>query len=248
MWLEEAQANYNLLIYGTEKTSKILKLPPNLWQCNDYTTAYCGGGFMLWLDKKFPGFVDKSNRMAQEKLISWNDLEKLAGGQSLESLWRKYKKINFATEISPFIEEQRRKYLESDRPDSYGPDRDLTENIDKEANTVNTEDIEDTESAVNIVNIATMIIFAYIVYKIVKRLERSNIGGWAQERQGWQGHYPPHHGHIGGWAQERQGWQGHYPPHHGHIGGWAQERQGWQEPDDAEAMRMWNQFREWIAY
>jgi hypothetical protein len=301
-WLEEALACYNVLIYGTKQDTQHWRVSPNRWSYERYTeSSKKASGFVLWLDKKFPGFVDRSYQMAQEKLISWNDLEKLAGGQSLERLWQKYKKINFATEMSPFLEEQRRKYLESDQPDSYRPDRDLTENTEEESDTEHTGDAERTKGTRNI-NIAIMIIFAYMVYKIVKRQNRSNIGGWAQERQGWQGHYPqypPHLGHIGEWAQERQGWQGHYPqypphldhigewaqerrgwqghypqypphldhigewaqerrgwqghypqypPHLGHIGGWAQERQGWQEPDDAEAMRMWNQFREWIAY
>ncbi len=350
LWLWEAQASYNVLVYGAKLYAKHLRFPPNLRSSDHYTSVYgkIVEGFMLWLDKSFPGFVDKSYQMTQKNCISWKDLEELTGGQSLERLWQKYKKINFATEMSPFLEEQWRKYLESDQPDSYGPDRDLTENTEEESDTEDTEGAERAERTKDTgnINIAIMIIFAYLVYKIVKRQERSNIGGWAQERQEWQGHYPqypPHFGHIGGWAQERQGWQGHYPqypphfghigrraqerqrwqgsypqypphhghigrraqerqewqghypqypPHHGHIGGWAgwqghypqypphhdhigrraqerqewqghypqypphhghigrraQERQRWQEPDDAEAMRMWNQFEEWIAY
>ena len=116
-WLEEALACYNVLIYGTKQDTQHWRVSPNRWSYERYTDSSnkVSSGFVLWLDKKFPGFVDRSYQMAQEKLISWNDLEKLASGQSLESLWRKYKKINFATEISPFIEEQRRKYLVSSK-------------------------------------------------------------------------------------------------------------------------------------
>jgi hypothetical protein len=117
-WLMEAHASYNTLVYSPKLDTRHLRFPPNLWPSGHYTALDADGpvgGFMLWLDKKFPGYVDKSNRMAQEKCISWEDLEKLTGRQSLESLWQKYKKINFATEMLPFIEGQRRKYLGSDQ-------------------------------------------------------------------------------------------------------------------------------------
>jgi hypothetical protein len=117
-WVANAVADYNVYIYGTKQDTEHWPLPPNLESYDDYTTIYppAASGFVFWLDRKFPGFVDEIIRIAQERYISFEDIEKCAGGQSLRKLWREYKKdIDFATKMPQFIEEQRQKYLGSDQ-------------------------------------------------------------------------------------------------------------------------------------
>jgi hypothetical protein len=125
-WVQEVLASYNLFIYGTKQDRKRCQVPPNLEPTYHYGyTEVAGAGFVVWLDKKFPGFVDNINKIAQEKQITWKDIENLARGRSLlekftrsrslPDLWEEYKKINFTAEMSQFIEEQRQKYLGSDQ-------------------------------------------------------------------------------------------------------------------------------------
>jgi hypothetical protein len=123
-WVQEVLASYNVFIYGTKQDRKRCLVPPNLEPTHHYGyTEVAGAGFMVWLDKKFPGFVDNINKLSQEKQIMWKDIENLARGRSLLEiftrgrslwdLWEEYKKINFTAEMSQFIEEQREKYLGS---------------------------------------------------------------------------------------------------------------------------------------
>ncbi|HEY4036319.1 MAG TPA: hypothetical protein VGL94_20355 [Ktedonobacteraceae bacterium] len=117
-WVGEACAEYNVFIYGTKQDMEHIPFPPNLEPIHHYTKLSpptIAGSFMLWLNKRFPGFVDKSSQLAMEKLITWKDLEQLTDGQPLKDHWEEYKKIDFAAEMSQFIKEQRQKHLGSDQ-------------------------------------------------------------------------------------------------------------------------------------
>lgn len=113
-WVHEALADYNSYIYGTKQDTKHWPVPPNLESFPHYGYIKIVGGFTLWLDKKFPGFVDNINKISQKKQIEWKDIENLTD-KPLMDLWEEYKKIDFIAEMSQFLEEQRQKYLDSDQ-------------------------------------------------------------------------------------------------------------------------------------
>jgi hypothetical protein len=85
-WLTEGLADYARHLYGP-KQQPGWALPERLSPQQSYKDGYCvTGRFLLWLDTRHPGVVDKLHRRMQDREFAVEDFRTLTGS-SLDSLW-----------------------------------------------------------------------------------------------------------------------------------------------------------------
>lgn len=85
-WLVEGIAEVSRYNYGPKEDVK-WKLPASLTAKNKYTDSYrVTGRFLVWLDQKYPGTVDKIHRHLQEGTYKQEDFQTVTG-KSLDDLW-----------------------------------------------------------------------------------------------------------------------------------------------------------------
>jgi hypothetical protein len=86
-WLVEGIADYSRYEYGPKEDTK-WKLPAVLGPKNSYTNSYrVTAKFLVWLDQKYPGTVDKIHHHLQEGAFSVDDFKTFTG-KSLDDLWK----------------------------------------------------------------------------------------------------------------------------------------------------------------
>lgn len=86
-WLTEGLADYARELYGPKEAAGGWSLPSRLtakqsWKDSYRTTAR----FMVWLDKEYPGSVDKLHRRMQDREFELGDFKTITG-KSVEELW-----------------------------------------------------------------------------------------------------------------------------------------------------------------
>jgi hypothetical protein len=87
-WFTEGFADYTRKVYGPEKQPG-WELPARLTERNKYTDSYrVTGRFLLWLDEKHPGVVDKLHRKAQDREFDIANFKEFTG-ETLDELWAK---------------------------------------------------------------------------------------------------------------------------------------------------------------
>jgi hypothetical protein len=85
-WLTEGIADYARQLYGP-KEQPGWSLPKRLSERNSYRDSYrVTARFLVWLDTKHPGAVDKVHRRMQDKEFTLSDFE-TATGKPLDALW-----------------------------------------------------------------------------------------------------------------------------------------------------------------
>jgi hypothetical protein len=87
-WLVEGVADYARAVYGPKEDVE-WKLPAKLTaERHKYDQGYrVTARFLLWLDEKHPGTVDKLHRQMQEGRVQVADFEKHTG-KTVEALWQ----------------------------------------------------------------------------------------------------------------------------------------------------------------
>ncbi|WP_425615467.1 basic secretory protein-like protein [Anatilimnocola sp. NA78] len=86
-WLTEGIADYARHLYGPEKQVG-WSLPRKLRPEQSYRNSYgVTARFLVWLDEKHPGTVDKIHRKMQDKTFKMEDVEELTA-KNIETLWR----------------------------------------------------------------------------------------------------------------------------------------------------------------
>ncbi len=87
-WFTEGMADYTRKLYGPEKQPG-WELPARITERNKYTDSYrVTGRFLLWLDEKHPGVVDKLHRKAQDREFDIADFKEFTG-ETIDELWTK---------------------------------------------------------------------------------------------------------------------------------------------------------------
>lgn len=85
-WMTEGLADYARHVYGP-KEQPGWSLPRRLTAKNKYTDSYrVTGRFLLWLDEKHPGTVDKLHRLLQDRKFDMAAFKELTG-EKVETLW-----------------------------------------------------------------------------------------------------------------------------------------------------------------
>ena len=85
-WMTEGIADYARQVFGPPKQN--WKLPRKLRPDQSYKNSYgVTAKFLVWVDEKFPGTVDKLHRQMQNKKYEEEDFETFTG-KDLETLWR----------------------------------------------------------------------------------------------------------------------------------------------------------------
>ncbi|MFO0957839.1 MAG: basic secretory protein-like protein [Isosphaeraceae bacterium] len=85
-WLTEGIADYARQFYGP-KDQPGWALPRRLTEKQSYRDSYrTTAKFLVWLDEKHPGIVDKIHRSLQDRAFKLEDFETIAG-KSLDTLW-----------------------------------------------------------------------------------------------------------------------------------------------------------------
>lgn len=85
-WLTEGIADYARQLYGPE-TQPGWSLPTRLTKKQSYRDSYrVTARFLVWLDARHPGVVDKVHRRMQAKEFAVGDFQTFAG-ESLDALW-----------------------------------------------------------------------------------------------------------------------------------------------------------------
>jgi hypothetical protein len=85
-WLTEGLADYARQIYGP-KEQKGWSLPKKLTEKQNYTNSYrVTARFLVWLDEKHPGVIDKIHRRCQDREFDVADFRMLTGS-SIDMLW-----------------------------------------------------------------------------------------------------------------------------------------------------------------
>lgn len=85
-WLTEGIADYARHKFGPRDQS--WRLPRKLRPEQSYKNSYgVTARFLVWLDEKHPGTVDKLHRQMQQRKFELEDFEKFTG-QDVETLWR----------------------------------------------------------------------------------------------------------------------------------------------------------------
>ena len=86
-WLTEGIADYARQLYGPDKQPG-WKLPDRLRATQSYTDSYgTTARFLVWLDAKHPGTVDKVHRRMQEGGFRTDEFRGLTGS-GVDELWR----------------------------------------------------------------------------------------------------------------------------------------------------------------
>ncbi len=84
--LHEGIADYARHVYGP-KDQGGWSLPKNLTAKQSYKDSYrTAARFLLWLEERTPGSVDKLNRKMQDKEFKVDDFQVIAG-RTLDALW-----------------------------------------------------------------------------------------------------------------------------------------------------------------
>jgi hypothetical protein len=85
-WLTEGIADYARQVYGP-KDQPGWSLPKTLTAKQSYKDSYrTTARFLVWLEERTPGSVDKLNRKMQEGKFAIGDFEDIAG-RSADALW-----------------------------------------------------------------------------------------------------------------------------------------------------------------
>jgi Peptidase of plants and bacteria len=85
-WLTEGIADYARHVYGPKEQGG-WKLPAKLTAKQSYKDSYrTAARFLLWLEERTPGAVDKLNRKMQDKEFKVEDFHAIAG-RTLDALW-----------------------------------------------------------------------------------------------------------------------------------------------------------------
>jgi hypothetical protein len=86
-WLTEGIADYARHFYGPKKQPG-WSLPEKLRPDQSYKNSYgVTARFLVWLDERYPGSVDKLHRQMQTSKFEMEDFETITG-QDVETLWR----------------------------------------------------------------------------------------------------------------------------------------------------------------
>jgi hypothetical protein len=85
-WLTEGLADYARQLYGPEKQPN-WELPPRLTERNSHKDSYrVSAKFLVWLDEKHPGVVDKLHRSMQHATFTIDDF-KTHTAKTVDELW-----------------------------------------------------------------------------------------------------------------------------------------------------------------
>lgn len=85
-WLTEGIADYARQVYGP-KQQPDWSLPSRLSPRQGYKDGYrVTARFLVWLDEKHPGTIDKIHRKMQDRDFDLSDFQKLTGS-SIDALW-----------------------------------------------------------------------------------------------------------------------------------------------------------------
>ena len=95
-WLTEGIADYARHLYGPEQQPG-WKLPERLTEKQSYRNSYgVTARFLVWVEDKHPGAVDKMHRQMQDREFRVENFEELTG-KSVDTLWAEcVKELNTA--------------------------------------------------------------------------------------------------------------------------------------------------------
>jgi hypothetical protein len=86
-WLTEGIADYARSLYGPEKQPE-WELPKKLGPRQSYKDSYrVAARFLVWLDEKHPGTIDKLHRQMQNRKFEIENFSEFTG-KDVETLWR----------------------------------------------------------------------------------------------------------------------------------------------------------------